>query len=200
MHSFDEKQMTELCEFYAKTKYLMLKAEELDPVESEAYLQPRLELYQAFDHLMTNYYDAIKNGVEVDLASAMKHVYTAFFDIADWLNMLIRKTIINELGRFDPDDIKTAIPDYYSRIRPELDQLSTDITKLRADKVLERAEEIEKYLQLLEQSFDHLFTVRKAFGVLIELKRKRFFKNPLIAYILAVLAIVVTIVVAVIIK
>lgn len=122
-------QITHLYETYAKTKYLMIKAEELDSEKSQTYLQPRLELYQAFDHLILAYQDANEHNIEINLAPSIKHVKTAFFDIADWIIMLIRQIVNNELREYDSEVIKTALPDYYSVIRPGIDYLSKAISE-----------------------------------------------------------------------
>ena len=150
--NFDSNQITQLYEIYAKTKYLMIKAEELDPERNQTYLQPRLELYQAFDHLMQAYQNAEVLNTEINLASSIKHVTTAFFDIADWLTMLIRLMVDTELREYDSETIKTVLPDYYSVIRPEIDHLSNAISELRKNKTYENTDDVEKYVQLLEQA------------------------------------------------
>ena len=192
MPSVDTKQMATIYEIYARTKYLMLKAEEFPGYE--AYLQPRLELYNAFDNFMVAYQDANESGTDIDLSSTVKRIYTAFFDIADWLNIRIKKIIVEELGKHDPEDISRAIPEYYNEIRPALDRITDEVSTIRANKAREKADEVEKYVQLMEQSLGYLATIRSAKSSLSELKRKRRLKSPWIAYILAFIAIVVAVV------
>jgi len=184
--------MATIYEIYARTKYLMLKAEEFPGYE--AYLQPRLELYNAFDNFMVAYQDANESGTDIDLSSTVKRIYTAFFDIADWLNIRIKKIIVEELGKHDPEDISRAIPEYYNEIRPALDRITDEVSTIRANKAREKADEVEKYVQLMEQSLGYLATIRSAKSSLSELKRKRRLKSPWIAYILAFIAIVVAVV------
>ena len=89
--------------------------------------------------------------------------------------------------------IKTAIPDYYNIIRPEIDDISNAITKLRMNKAHEEIDDIDKYIQLIEQSIEYVYQIRKAKGSLLELKHKHFLKNPLIGYIVAVLTLLLMI-------
>jgi hypothetical protein len=117
MDTLNHEQIEKLCQIYGKIKHYMLKAEEFDP-EHKIYLQPRLELCQAFDHVISEYFLEQLNNNAGSIDRAMKHMYTAFFDVADWTVNEIRRLVFMDLERYNPDVIKTAIPDYYSNIRP----------------------------------------------------------------------------------
>ena len=62
-------EMEQLFEIYARVKYLMLKAEQLDYEKTSMYLQPRLELCQAFDHFMVACQEASKKNADVNLTA-----------------------------------------------------------------------------------------------------------------------------------
>jgi len=186
-------KLKKLIELYARTKHLMIKAEEFDLAVSNTYLQPRLELFQAFDHLISDYLVKNINGEEGDLESAIKHVVTAFFDIADWTMIIIWERVREELRKYSPETITTAIPSYYSEIRPELEQLKEKITCIRANKVQETLEDTDRYVELIERAYDHAKTILRAKGTMLELQSKRRFMTwigPVIGFLGIVVAII----------
>ena len=126
----------------------------------------------------------------------MKHMYTAFFDIADWTSMQIRSHVFTELKRFSPDVIKTAIPEYYSKIRPALDELAEKITEIRVVKTFEKLEQVDEYDLLLFKAYEYIKEIRRSQGTLIELKKKNRIKTML-GPIIGILAIIVSILIAV---
>jgi len=65
---------------------------------------------------------------------------------------------------------------------------------LRINKTYEKADDIDEYVQLLEQSLEYVYKIRNAKSSLIELKHKNFLKNPLIGYIIAAITLVVMII------
>jgi len=165
--------MLKLCELYAKMKHLMLVAEEIHPTRIKMYTQPRLELANAFDHMMTDYYKAHKDGKEMDLEGTRKHVYTAFFDTAVWIGMLAKDFIYEELSDYDIEDIKSAIPSYYDKIHPNLYKLSSETARLRTRIVSEKDKEVEDFIKLTEKCLAYINPVIEAKGSLIDLKIKR---------------------------
>jgi hypothetical protein len=93
MDTLNNEQVEKLCQIYGKTKYYMIKAEEIGH-EHKTYLQPRLELYQTFDHVINEYFlEQLKNNAG-SMDGAMKHMYTAFFDVADWTIKEIRRLVL----------------------------------------------------------------------------------------------------------
>ena len=163
--------------------------------ELKTYLQPRLELYQAFDHVISEYFYEQLGNKEAKLDGAMKHMYTAFFDIADWTSIQIRTHVFMELKHFSPDVIKTAIPEYYSRIRPALDELNGKITGIREGKIFEKFEQVKEYAELLDKAYEYIKEIRRSQGSLIELRKKYRIKTMLVPAI-SILGIIVTIIIA----
>jgi len=194
MDNLNHEQVEKLCQIYGKTKYFMIKAEEIG-FEHKTYLQPRLELYQAFDHVINEYFlEQIKNNA-VSMDGAMKHMYTAFFDVADWTINEIRRLIFMDLKRYSPDIIKTAIPDYYSEIRPAFDELTERITKIREGKTFEKLESVDEYALLIDKAYEYIKKIRYSQGTLVELKKKNRIKAMLMPAI-GIIAIIVTIIIA----
>ena len=194
MNSSNHEQIEKLCRAYGRIKYYMLKIEEF--TLDKTYIQPRLELYQAFDHVISEYFLEQLDNKEGSLDGAMKHMYTAFFDIADWTSIQIRSHVFMELKRFSPDVIKTAIPEYYSKIRPALDELAEKITEIRAVKTFEKLEQVDEYDLLLNKAYEYIKEIRRSQGTLIELRKKYRIKTML-GPIIGILAIIISIVIAV---
>jgi hypothetical protein len=105
MDTLNHEQIEKLCQIYGRIKHYMIKAEEFG-LEYKSYVQPRLELYQAFDHVISEYFLEQLNNNAGSLDGAMKHMYTAFFDVADWTIKEIRRLVIMDLRRYSPDVIK----------------------------------------------------------------------------------------------
>jgi hypothetical protein len=178
MDPLNLEQIEKLCRIYGIIKHFMIKAEEFG-LELKTYLQPRLELYQAFDHVICEYFLEQLENKPVSLDGAIKHMYTAFFDVADWTICEIKRLVDIDLNRYSPDVIKTAIPVYYSEIRPDLDDLTERITEIRGRKTFEKFESVDEYAHLLDKAYEHIKKIRKAQGILIELKKKNRIKAML---------------------
>jgi hypothetical protein len=195
MDTLNHEQIEKLCQMYGRIKNFMLKAEEFDP-EQKTYLQPRLELYQAFDHVISEYFLEQLNNNTGSIDRAMKHMYTAFFDVADWTVILIRRLVVMDLERYSPDVIKTAIPDYYSKIRPELDELTEKITENRKGKTFEKLESVDEYVSLLDKAYEYVKKIRNSQGTLIELRKKNRIK-AMLGPAIGIISIIVAIIIAV---
>ena len=194
MNASNHEQIEKLCQIYGRIKHYMLKIEEF--TLDKTYIQPRLELYQAFDHVISEYFLEYLDNKAGSLDGAMKHMYTAFFDIADWTSIQIRRHVFMELKGFNPDVIKTAIPEYYSRIRPALDELVEKITEIRGVKTFEKLEHVDDYTLLLDKAYECIKEIRYSQGTLIELRKKYKFKNML-GPAIGILGIIVAIIIAI---
>ena len=195
MNTLDHEQIEKLCQIYGKIKYFMIKAEEYG-LEQKTYLQPRLELFQAFDHVTSEYFLEQLDDKAGSLNGAIKHMYTAFFDIADWTIKEIRRLVLMDLKRYSPDVIKTTIPEYYSEIRPALDELADKITEIRKLKTFEKFESVDEYAELLDKAYEYIKKIRRSQGSLIELRKKNRLKT-MIGPIIGILGIIISIIIAV---
>jgi hypothetical protein len=194
MNTLNHELMEKLCRMYGKIKYFMIKAEEFG-LNHKTYLQPRLELFQAFDHMVSEYFLEQLENKAGSLDGTMKHMYTAFFDIADWTINEIRRLVFMDLERYSPDVIKTAIPEYYSEIRPAFDEFADKIIKIREGKTFEKPESVDEYVPLLDKAYDYISKIRRSQNTLIDLKKKDRIKTML-GPAIGILAIIVSIIIA----
>lgn len=130
-----------IVEIHNRSKARLIYCEEAE-VEHKTFLQPRNELCNALEHIIRAKAhefgvgpQGVGNGYANDtLDKALGHEFRAFYDISDWLSIILREQISEELSRYAPDVIQKVIPDYYSKIRPQLETLPGRIASLRAKK------------------------------------------------------------------
>lgn len=77
--------------------------------------------------------DADRDDGEYDknVSSALKHLDRAFFDACDFTYLSCKRLIVETVSSHSESDIRTAIPRYYSVIKPFLDELSTQTVQFR---------------------------------------------------------------------
>jgi hypothetical protein len=194
MNTSDQEQVEKFCQIYGKIKHYILKAEEF--TNDKTYIQPRLELSNVLDHVVSEYFFEQLNNKAGSMDGAMEHLYTAFFDVADWTIMQIRSCVIRELEHYSPDVIQIAIKNYYSEIRPALDDLTGKITEIRAAKTSAKQEQVDEYIKLLDEAYGYISKVRRSQGTLIELRNKNRFKTML-GPAIGILGIIISIIIAV---
>lgn len=164
----------QIVELYLNLKKLIIVSEELlrgyktsgEPREERrhTFLQPILEQRNTLDHLMRA--EAVVLGkssrsnadeyVRKQLIKALHHLYRGYFDAADWLSIRTREEVLHLLGGHSHQAINAAIPNYYSELRPQLEQYSGKIAALRSDKDAEKEPDemfadVEHYAQVLER-------------------------------------------------
>lgn len=66
-----------------------------------------------------------------NISSALKHLDRAFFDACDFTYLSCKRCIVETVSSHSESDIRTAIPTYYSVIKPFLDELSTQTVQFR---------------------------------------------------------------------
>lgn len=199
------KEWKGIVELYQRTKSLLLFAEEYN-LSWKTFLQPLLEQRSALDHIcramaVETRINAEGNHDEVpkNLDKAKGHLYRAFFDTADWLSIELRNSIIEGLNEYDSECIKKAIPNYYSKIRPDIVEINEEIAEARNNKdVTSRTgtiEQIEKYTGLIDKLSEYYKQIIKAKESLEELKneqRKKSWKSIIIQIVVGLLLIVVS--------
>lgn len=118
--------------YYATKKLLIHAEEKLSAME--LYPAPLLEHRDALDHLM-NYSKLFeKSGLSEatvnELANAKQHEIRAFFDVADYICITIRKEISDTLGTLSQKKIDLVWPEY-REIRVRVIDLSNQIAEIR---------------------------------------------------------------------
>jgi len=141
--SLDELWQT-LVKLHIHTKSLVLLAEEIGED-----LQTNLHIIQqwgyAHEHSMraTGIQKGLKVGVDEsekesairdNLESAIKHEYRAFWDAADWVSILYRDKIYKLLVPYSTQCIKDIIPEWYSEMQPNIQEINEKIAGFREQK------------------------------------------------------------------
>ena len=170
----------EIFNLYNTIKWLYALCEETDP-ELKTNLQPLNEFRASLDHVMRIV--AIENLEEyrekdaIDESKKLKsHLRRAFFDVCDHVTINYRNKIINVLQDYSVDEIKEALPNYYSEIRPRLEQFSEEIALLRTERRFNSSQEeedaITKYPDVVRELQGYYKTVMGAVPSLIEIRQK----------------------------
>lgn len=162
--------------YYNNIKRLYIECEETDP-ELQTNLQPLNEFRAALDHLMRIVaIEKLEQFREKDPASQaeklLSHLRRAFYDICDMLSMNYRNLIIDCLEPYSTDTIKTAIPNYYSEIRPKIEKISLRIVDLRASKAFDEDDEeknLEDYMDIVSKLKDYYTLISERAASLKEL-------------------------------
>lgn len=171
----------EIINLYNTIKWLYALCEETDS-ELNTNLQPLNEFRAALDHLMRivaiENIDEYRDNDAFDEAKKLKsHLRRALFDICDMISINYRNKIVDVLQVYDVEMIQSALPNYYSEIRPRIEEISEEIASFRtekrfnADKKAETA--IEDYPKVIEELQKFYRTVNAAVPSLIEIRDKK---------------------------
>lgn len=187
--------------FYNTLKRLYAECEETDP-ELKTNLQPLNEFRAALDHLMRivaiEHLDEYKDrNMEKEAESLFSHLCRAFYDVADMLAMNYRNKIVDALKKYNSDIIAKALPDYYSVIKPRIEELSLEIAELRTSKGFGKSKEeerVETYLRIVQTLRDDWKIVNKAQKTLSDLHNKNKVRKIMLNIVLPVAAFVIGIV------
>ena len=193
----------QLVEFFNEIKWLYALCEETDP-DLCTNLQPLNEFRAALDHLMRIV--AIENlpeyGDKDPVEEARKltsHLRRAFFDVCDMLSINYRNRIVDLLEKFSVDTINSALPTYYSDIKPRIFKIDEEIAALRTETRVNVSDELEAvtaYAGIVEEMRNYHATVVGAMPSLSEIHKKTARKNLFTQWIIPIGAIVVAILVA----
>ena len=171
------KQITQL---YGKVKELIIFCEE-NHEEFKSNLHVVKELRDAFDHLMRVF--AVKldikkekdeNYIQINLDKVFGHVYRAGYDTLDYATLILRDKINKEVINFSSSAIQSAIPTYYSEVRPTVESITSDIIKLRINKdvATPSPEVFDIYFQNAIKLQEILVMIRKAKPAIVEYETK----------------------------
>lgn len=165
--------------YYNSIKSLYIESEETDP-ELKTNLQPLNEFRAALDHLMRlvaieklDCYQEQDSSEQAD--KLLSHLRRAFYDISDMLSMNYRNKIIDLLEPYSSEVISKALPEYYSKMKPDIEEMSLEIAKLRADKKFNKVselEQLEKYKSIVTKLRDYYRTILKTAPSLNELHKE----------------------------
>jgi hypothetical protein len=164
------------------SKALFLWCEE-NNIELKSFLQPNNELKNAWEHVVrakANELAVVGKPdpiyIENNLVSALGHEYRAFFDICDWLSIILRERLSRLLEPYDNKTISNVIPIYYTQIRPQFERLNTDIAKLRGNKNIAQKDDIinhvTEYNAIMEKLIDWITSISESVPALEDYKKR----------------------------
>jgi hypothetical protein len=143
---------------YNKVKKLIIEVEEWN--DKKAFAPTLLELRNSLDHLMRFY--AFKFGFKSDvgddyseknLFKSKGHLYRAGYDSLDYLSIEISESILERVEPFSTNAIVAAIPEYFEKIRPEMDEISQTIANIRSSKDMDNkgSQDIDLHITQVER-------------------------------------------------
>lgn len=176
-----ERRLRSLTELYRVVKELILYFEEVNP-EQKSDIQPINELRNAFDHMMRvsaavleiEPQDNVQLYILTNIDKAFGHVYRAGYDTIDFLSLTIKSLISEDLDGFSVEAISKALPEYYSTIKPDIEQLNQEIAKYRADKdvALKDAEHLIGYAGTVKKICTYRDQISRALPSIAEIDKK----------------------------
>jgi len=170
-HSETWKQLVEI---HTRAKGMLLKAEEIDPNRT-FFVASMVQQRDALDHIIRA--ASVEHGVvtkeddeqyiHFHTGKALSHLYRAFFDVADWLSILYRTQIAEAVKLYTTDAVRTALPEYYSKIRPRVTKICGNIAAVRTRKDIgndatELIEDVYTYTNLVAELADFSEEVQNA--------------------------------------
>jgi len=208
---------SKIVQLHRATKELTLLAEEHE-LEWRKFIQPAMEEGHALEHIIRS--KAAELGsladlepdnklgyIDKNLDKAIGHLYRAFFDTADWLSVILRQKIINALKMYDNRCITAVMPEYYQKIRPNLEQINSEIAQIRkgkdigkdisADKAL--IDQVEFYKEKLEKLLTYHKTIITKVPALEQYKNKeakKDFRQKVIGFVIGVVVTVIGVIIA----
>ena len=121
---------------YSDIKELYIECEETDP-ELKTNLQPLNEFRAALDHVMKMLlarYSGNDAEVQEQFRKLNSHLDRCFYDVCDMLSINYRNKIVDVLEMYEVDEIRTALPTYYSEMKPNIDAIGSRIVSYRNKK------------------------------------------------------------------
>ena len=151
-----------LLEKYSIIKEVFIECEETDP-ELLTNLQPLNEFRAALDHIMKmNDAFYVKNDEakwQEQYDKLNSHLDRAFFDICDLTSINYRNKILDVLEKYDIDAIRTALPQYYSEWKVQIEDISLRVSKYRNQKGMVGT----NTLDLFQQYANDVITLRNIY-------------------------------------
>lgn len=179
---FDEKEgklFEEIIALYHEIKELMIYAEEIG---GESFTPATEEFRYAFDHLMRVF--AFKLGFKSadadyaieNLKPAYGHLYRATCDLLDWLSIIFREKVRNELKSFSARTLQEIFPKYYQEIKPYFEfEVPKAISKLRNEKDIgnpNKIDDLNIYTVVVERLKSYHEEILKVKPSLVEYEKK----------------------------
>ena len=167
-----QQKLEDIVELFTNVKSIIIYAEEI-ATDFDTYPQILLELRNTLDHFLRAVSGEI-NPEKFEVGYAIKsldkaysHLFRAAYDALDWSGIALRENILEELKGFCPKTIDKAIPDYYPKMRPDIDEINKQISILRNEKDIAS---INKNLQAFGKYLRHIETLKQYYDVVVKAK------------------------------
>lgn len=175
----DQREMWDLIfEKYFKIKELYLECEETDP-QLKTNLQPLNEFKAALDHVMkmmwSDFIEENPNEAQKQCEKLLSHLDRCFYDVCDMLSVNYRSKINTCLEGFDSDTISKVLPNYYSQIKPEVEEISLRVITYRSKKGMNLggAGNYEEYEADVKKLKEHYSAISKVLPTMNEFKAQK---------------------------
>lgn len=176
----ETKNLKEITLLYKKVKKLIIDVEEWN--DKKAFAPTLLELRSSFDHLMRFY--AYKFGYKTDvqedysdknLFKSKAHLFRAGYDSLDYLSIEITESILDRVEPFSTEAISKTIPEYFDKIRPDMDEISGIIAEIRAEKDMDNknSQNFDRHIEAIEKLRSYHDSINKKMNSLAEYEEKR---------------------------
>lgn len=142
------KEIQRLLEWYQRAKRAAIFAESLDTL-NKAYIQPLHEQRYCLDHFVRaiDYYentqlspDIKAEKVRASFASAIAHLQRCYSDSIEWMLVSVKDYYVEKLDGYDKEVIREVFPEYYTDIRPVLNDLTVKINEYKSTKKVEESQ------------------------------------------------------------
>lgn len=134
-----------LIKWYLEVKNVILKIENEN---EKIYIQAYNELRYSYDHFIrainwelskktTFTQDQISNidcSIEKAINSSVNHLQRAYSDICEWYFLKVKEICIQTLSPYTTEQISKALPNYYSSIKPKLEEIGKYLTIYKENK------------------------------------------------------------------
>ena len=155
LQTLEEQYRNNIYIAYIESKRLFISAEE-KLNQMSFFVAPLIEHRDALDHIMRYFHIKTTDGLTDDaikeLERALSHELRAYFDIADYVCIMVRQEINNSLKRISTRKIKRVWSDYV-QTKERIAKISEDIAEIRNSRS-SSLEHINKYKVVVNEIFD----------------------------------------------
>lgn len=155
LQALEKQYRNDLYNAYIESKRLFISAEE-QLSQMSFFVAPLIEHRDALDHIMRYFYikttDGLTDNAIKELDRALSHELRAYFDIADYVCIMVRQEINSSLKRISTRKIKKVWDDYV-QTKERIVKISEDIAEIRNSRN-SSLEHIKKYKVVVNEMFD----------------------------------------------
>ncbi len=112
---------------------------------------------------------------EKNLFKCKGHLYRAGYDSLDYLSIEITESILERVEPFSTGAISATIPEYFDKIRPDMEEISQTIADIRASKDMDKknSQDIDSHIEAIERLRLYYNDILKKINTLNEYEEKK---------------------------